>query len=112
MRWKSSDALIARNRISARYMEISPLQYYMEGPFRLRNITVEDNTFAACDAPAASFPATECANGTRLPLGYWRKWVAWGGGCGGVCKAASVGASQLDPHSCTDVVIQNNIGHE
>lgn len=108
VRWKSGDAAITRNRISARYMEISPLQYYMEGPFRLANISVTDNVFAACAARPALYAATQCANATHLPLGYWRKWVAYGGGCGGVCKAASVGASQLDPEACEGVAIEHN----
>ena len=89
-------------------MELSPLEYYMEGPFRLTNLTVADNTFTACAAPATSFAATACANGTHLPLGYWRKWVTYGGGCGGVCKAASLGASKLDPEACTDVRVEHN----
>ena len=109
VRWKSSDATITANRISARYMEISPLEYYMEGPFRLSNITVADNTFADCAAPAASFAAPTCSNDTsHLPLGYWRRWCSWGGGCGGVCKAAAVGASQLDAAACADVKLDHN----
>jgi hypothetical protein len=108
VRWKSSDARITGNRLSARYMEISPLEYYLEGPFRLANIDITNNTFSECAAPAAAFPATECANGTHLPLGYWRRWVAYGGGCGGVCKAASVGATQLVPDACTHVAIEHN----
>ena len=109
IRWKSSDALITGNRISARYMEISPLEYYMEGPFRLNNVTIEDNIFAACAAPSASFAPNACDSTTHLPLGYWRRWVSYGGGCGGVCKAAAVGASQLDTGACTDIAIEHNI---
>ena len=95
VRWKSSDAVFSGNRVSARYMELSPLEYYLEGPFRLNNITVANNTFSDCVAPAASFAKPSCAQDTHLPLGYWRKWCSYGGGCGGVCKAASVGASEL-----------------
>ena len=108
VRWKSSNSTITGNRISARYMEISPLEYFMEGPFRLANISIADNTFAECAAPTASFAKTVCAKGTFLPLGYWRRWVSYGGGCGGVCKAAAVGASQLDPGACVDVAIEHN----
>jgi hypothetical protein len=108
IRWKSSDAIMIGNRISARYIEISPLEYYMEGPFRLSNITVANNTFVECTAPAASFAPTACDPATHLPLGYWRQWVDWGGGCGGVCAAAAVGASQLDPSACEDIVVKNN----
>jgi hypothetical protein len=110
IRWKSSDAIITGNRISARYMEISPLEYYMEGPFRLTNITVANNTFVECNAPAASFAPAACDPATHLPLGYWRKWVSWGGGCGGICMAAAVGASQLDPGACKGVVVKGNRG--
>jgi hypothetical protein len=109
VRWKSSDARITGNRISARYMELSPLEYYMEGPFRLSNLTVANNTFASCAAPATSFAPNTCDSHTHLPLGYWRQWVSYGGGCGGVCKAASVGASQLDAAACTDVTIEQNV---
>jgi len=108
IRWKSSDATITGNRISARYVEISPLEYYMEGPFELSNITVINNSFSECAAPAASFPGTACDPATHLPLGFWRPWVSWGGGCGGVCKAAAVGAVQLDPSACTNVTIKHN----
>ena len=94
VRWKSSDGSITGNRISARYMEISPLEYYMEGPFRLSNVTVANNAFAACAAPVdGSIAGTVCANGTHLPLGYWSPWVQYGGGTGGICVAAAVGAS-------------------
>ena len=109
VRWKSSDGSITGNRISARYMEISPLEYYMEGPFRLSNVTVANNAFAACAAPVdGSIAGTVCANGTHLPLGYWSPWVQYGGGTGGICAAAAVGASVLDPTTCTDVAIENN----
>ena len=109
VRWKSSNAIISGNRISARYMEISPLEYYMEGPFRLSNISVTNNTFASCAAPAALFAGTVCAKETNLPLGYWCRWVSYGGGCGGVCKAPAVGASQLDAGACAGVAIEDNI---
>jgi len=90
-------------------MEISPLEYYMEGPFRLTNITIRGNTFPECASPPASFAKTDCANDTHIPLGYWCQWVEWGAGCGGVCKAAAVGASQLDSDACTDVGIEHNL---
>ena len=109
VRWKSSDGAIINSTISARYVEISPLEYYMEGPFALANVTVADNDFAACAAPVAgSIAGTVCAPGTHLPLGYWRKWVQYGGGTGGVCAAAAVGASTLDPAACSDVAIERN----
>ena len=92
-------------------MEISPLEYYMEGPFRLSNITIADNIFGACGAPVAPFARTVCTNDTHLPLGYWRIWCQWGGGCGGVCKAAAVGASALDPGACRDIAIDDNTVH-
>jgi hypothetical protein len=110
VRWKSSDGEITGNRISARYMEISPLEYFMEGPLRLVNITVADNTFTACAAAPTWFAKTVCDVHTRLPLGYWRKWVRWGGGTGGVCQAAAVGASQLDAEACRHIsVVRNNV---
>lgn len=108
IRWKSSDASISGSRISARYMEISPLEFYMEGPLRLTNISVVGNTFPECAAPAASFAKTECTEDTHIPLGYWCQWVEWGGGCGGVCHAAAVGASQLDAQACTAIAIDHN----
>jgi hypothetical protein len=107
VRWKSSDATITGNRISARYMEISPLEYYMEGPFRLTNITVTNNTFSECDAPVASFGNTNCTN-QNLPLGHWCQGKQYGGGCGGVCKAAAVDATVLDTEACTDVSVEHN----
>lgn len=106
IRWKSSHAVIAGNSMSARYVEISPLEYYMEGGFRLDNITVADNIFGEC-AAINTFPSTACSV-ANLPLGYFRKWVNWGGGCGGVCKAASQGAVWLDPEACEDVAIVGN----
>jgi hypothetical protein len=108
VRWKSSHALIARNRISARYIEISPLEYYMEGPLQLTNITVADNIFGDCAAPVVSSVPAACDPNTHLPLGYWRRWTSYGGGTGGVCKAAAVGASQLDPAACSRISITNN----
>ena len=109
IRWKSSNATITGNRISARYVEISPLEYYMEGPFRLGNIVVANNTFSVCNETASLFPSTDCEK--NLPLGFWRKWTAWGGGTGGVCKAAAVGATELVAGTCTDIFIQHNKQH-
>ena len=98
--------VIARNRIGARYMELSPNEYYMEGPFRLANLSVEHNTFSEC---AATNFHTDCTKSDEwLPLGYWCRWATYGGGCGGVCKAASVGASTLAPEACRDVQIAHN----
>ena len=69
----------------------------------------DNNAFAACAAPVdGSIAGTVCANGTHLPLGYWSPWVEYGGGTGGICAAAAVGASALDPTACTDVDIENN----
>ena len=109
IRWKSSDGVMSGNRVSARYIEISPLEYYMEGPFRLNNITVARNAFPECSAPAPLFPKTTCTNDS-LPLGYWTRWTKYGGGTGGVCKAAAVGASHLVTGACTDVNIAHNKG--
>ena len=108
IRWKSSDATIVGSRISARYMEISPLEYYMEGPFRLTNITVATNTFPECEDLDSLFPKTTCTSDTHLPLGYWTRWTRWGGGTGGVCKSAAVGASHLVSEACTQINITHN----
>lgn len=110
IRWKSSNGVISGNRISARYVEISPLEYYMEGPFRLQNITVVDNTFSGCAAPPASYAPTPCATEPHLlPLGYWTKWTSWGGGTGGICKAAAVGATELVQEACADISVADNV---
>lgn len=108
VRWKSSGAAIVGNRISARYMELSPLEYYFEGPFVLANVTVANNTFVACGEEASTLPHTACANETHLPLGSWCAWVGYGGGCGGICKSAAVGATELDARACTDVRVVDN----
>ena len=109
VRWKSSDGLMSGNRVSARYIEISPLEYYMEGPFSLSNITVTMNSFPECSAPEPLFPKTTCTNDS-LPLGYWTRWTKYGGGTGGVCKAAALGASHLVADACTDILIDHNKG--
>ena len=108
IRWKSSDGVISGNRISARYLELSPVEFYMEGPFRLANVSVTENVFSACAAPVAAFGTTQCTHDTHIPLGHWCQWAAYGGGCGGVCKSASVGASQLDADTCTRIDIERN----
>ena len=90
-------------------MELSPLEYYFEGPYRLANLTVANNTFGACAGDeAGAYARTVCANRSHLPLGYWRRWVEYGGGCGGICKAAAVGATELDAGACVDVRVEHN----
>ncbi len=108
IRWKSSNGVIDNNNISARYVEISPLEYYMEGPFTLKNISVVKNRFSECSRVDTLYPRTLCANRTNLPIGYWCNWVEWGGGCGGTCKAASLGTKHLNSKACMNFTIRDN----
>lgn len=66
-----------------------------EVPFGFPNVRVADSIVSECAAPATSFAKTVslfaktvslCANGTHLPLGYWRRWT-----------------SQLDLGTCTAI---------
>jgi hypothetical protein len=106
-RWKSSNGRIAGNKISARYMQFSPLEYYMEGPFRLDNISVVNNTFNEC-APRAgdsafAFGENQCDPTTHLPLGP--------GGAGGVCQKLGPGGVHLVSEACSHIAITNNCGY-
>ena len=48
LRWKSSSGRIEGNTISANYIEVTPLLFYMEGPFQLDNISIVNNTLPQC----------------------------------------------------------------
>ena len=48
LRWKSSSGWIEGNTISANYIEVTPLLFYMEGPFQLDNISIVNNTLPQC----------------------------------------------------------------
>jgi hypothetical protein len=48
VRWKSSNGALYLNEIGANYVEVTPLQWYMEGPLRIRNVSIAHNDFTQC----------------------------------------------------------------
>ena len=80
----------------------------MEAPFRLNNVTIEDNVFTHCTAPAPPAMNTECNNETHIPLGYWCRWVMYAP-AGAVESARQPrGATQLDDEACTGIMVERN----
>ena len=75
VRWKSNKGDFSNNVVAATYMEITPLQFYLEGPPHLEHVTVENNTFTACSGLFGS-ARVNCSTG--IPV-----WNSAGGFCRG-----------------------------
>lgn len=107
-RMKASDSLISGNTFTApagHNLEITGLQGWLEGPMRINNVTVRDNTFVGLGAAAALIhPSVHATNVTiegNLPAGPPprppSKEI-------GFCPA-------VDPMPCTEA-LKGNLGPE
>ena len=97
LRWKSSHGSIANNLYTGKYVEVTPLEFYMEGPFEVRNVSVTGNRFAQCGIKNVwrSRDNVICdTQGEKLPA--WPQ-----GGEGGVCK-------KLPLTVCRNVTVSGN----
>jgi hypothetical protein len=94
LRWKSSNGRVANNLYSGKYMEVTPLEFYMEGPFEIHHVEVSGNCFAQCGIENVwrIRDTVICdAEGAKLPA--WPQ-----GGEGGVCR----------PNICSNVTVSEN----
>ena len=95
IRWKSSGGYLTRNSFANSYLEVTPLQYFMEGPPALSNVAVTDNTYTACGGLFGT-STVDCSGG--MP--------AWGGS-GGFCRG--VGGHGVEANkTCTGMVVRGN----
>jgi hypothetical protein len=85
VRWKSSNGALYLNEIGANYVEVTPLQWYMEGPLRIRNVSIAHNDFTQCGIRNAFSTRNThcliCPGPDQLP--FWARHDGHGGACNG-----------------------------
>ena len=64
-RWKSSASAITNSVIGGNRIEISPLQYYLEGPLRVTGVLVANNTFTCMGTAFSSAGPSGCTGGVH-----------------------------------------------
>ena len=96
VRWKSSSGEIVNNVIAATYFEITPLQYYLEGPANIHDVLVQNNTFTACGG-VFGVERVNCSSG--IPV-----WDGAGGKCTGN-QGEGIEASG----TCSKITIKDNV---
>ena len=92
IRWKSSNGAVRNSRLGVRYLEVTPLQHYLEGELQIDNVTIEGNTFL-CEAGGACMQDFD--NG--------------GKGEGGFCTGyLGPGSTEYWSGACTNIALRNN----
>ena len=62
-RWKSSASAITNSVIGGNRIEISPLQFYLEGPLRVEGVVVANNTFTGMGSSFSPPGSSGCTGG-------------------------------------------------
>ena len=93
IRWKSNNAVIRNNRWAVQYLEVTPLQHYLEGPLALSNVTIENNVFLCGDG----YTTDACMSGGFTPK------VSNGGFCRG-----NDGDAKFYEGACTNMTLFRN----
>lgn len=96
IRWKSSGGRIVRSAMAVTYLEVTPLQQYLEGPPTLANVTVANNTYYACGGHYGTAPPVQC--GAGIPV--WN-------GAGGFCRGAGGKGAEV-PGTCSGMSVSGN----
>jgi hypothetical protein len=95
IRWKSNNGKITNSTIASTYMEVTPLQYFLEGPPQLHSVSVHNVTFTACDGKFGT-SAVNCSLG--IPV--WNN-------AGGFCRGNG-GKGFEAAGTCTDMHVSAN----